>query len=125
MPKTKKVKKSSPILDFLAKAFKPSGWDQILIMLLPLLEELFKQLMERCAQTEDQAVALLTDPRDFQLTRIEKKLYRKSRRDSSDFRRLSVNQRWQVVNEAVLRVHDYAVENPEAVKEVWRSVQPK
>jgi len=42
------------------------GWVEFLIPLIPVFAEVLQQILEECANTEDDAVALVTDPTPLQ-----------------------------------------------------------
>ena len=105
---------------FLGVASKAeAGWTEILILLMPLFEQLIQQLIERCTNTEDQAVEMFTEPSPLQARLMHRQVVQEMRRDG----RIPIRERnacaWQVVNDAV----EAANANPAMVAEMFREVK--
>lgn len=108
------------IREFLALSSKVGfGWSEIVILLAPLFEALIQGLIERCTNTEEQAVEMFTNPTPLQAVMMQRKVVQEMRRDG----RIPIRERnamaWQVVNDAV----EAANANPAAVAEMFREVK--
>lgn len=53
------------------------SWVEFLIPFIPVFAEMLQQILQNCAATEDQAVALITAPSDAQLDYIHARLMRR------------------------------------------------
>lgn len=96
-------------------------WVEFFALLLPLLEKLFEQLMEGCADTEDDAVELVCNPRPAQI--IEMRL----RIRMAMFREEGVNlkrrERRVAANQIIQGFIDEANSDPETVAAAFTEVQ--
>lgn len=105
---------------FLVAASKArAGWAEILILLTPVFEVLIQKLIERCANTEEQAVEMFTNPTPLEAVLMHRQIVQEMRRDG----RIPIRERnalaWQVVNDSV----EAANANPAMVAEMFREVK--
>ena len=91
------------------------GWWAIL---LPFLEQLFAAIMEQCANTEEEAEKLITDPTDWQAERMQRRVRRVMRRHGDIPRKERDACAWQVVTGVI----EEASDDPEAVRAAFREV---
>lgn len=98
-----------------------AGWLDIFTLLLPLLEDLFKGLMENCADTEDEAVDLVCSPGDWRFTIAEGRLVRKMRKD----RQITLRGRARRIcaRQALSAAIDEANNDPETVAAAFTEVR--
>lgn len=78
-----------------------AGWEEIIILLMPVFEALLQKLIERCTNTEAEAIEMFTNPTPLQARLMHQEVVREMRRDG----RVPIRERnaraWQVVYDSV------------------------
>ena len=107
------------VQEIVTNASKKVGWVEFLIPLIPVLAELLQDILEDCANTEDEAVNLLSDPAPWMVrymnTRVRMKL-----RQEPGYLALSMRDRRKAAMAVVRDTITVAGEDPELVCEAYR-----
>lgn len=106
------------IREILKRVGRSVGGAEWFMILLPFLEELFAALMERCANTEDQAMDKITDPSPSQMKYMHFRVRLAMRRQKDIPRRERCARAWDVV----FAIIDEANEDPKAVCAAFNEV---
>ena len=89
-------------------------------MLIPIFMELLQALMEQCANTEEQAVKLMTDPTPPQQRLMHRRMLLKLH---SEAKEIPIMQRNAVAWQSVYAGLEVAAENPDVVVAAFRERQ--
>lgn len=89
--------------------------------LIPIFMELLQVLLEQCANNEDEAVTLVTDPTPAQMRIMHRRVLLALHRDKSILLGARNAAAWQIVNAGI----EECSANPEAVAAAWSELKGK
>jgi len=103
---------------FIERVKVRGGWEDLIVILIPLIEELFKRLMERCFEDPQSAIAACANPTPWQYNYALNEVVALLRRDG----RMPILRRRPQAHKILNDLLQGAVDDPEEFEQACRSV---